>query len=128
MGRSTADAFVCRAGCGAPGCAADRADAKGVTMFLPHFPVPSRVRPTTSTSPAHWLERLQRLKHDPRLVAHLGPMLSADRPHCTTPPDQWLEGVEHLRQDPRLLARFRAFYGHLAALPRRARRWLARKA
>jgi hypothetical protein len=40
----------------------------------------------------------------------------------------WPAGVEPLTHTPHLHARFRAFSQQLAALPRRARRWLARKA
>lgn len=86
------------------------------------------VQQTTFESPEYWLERLRRLKHDPRLLEQLGPVPQSGRELRAEPPDRWQVRLALLKHDPRLAERFAAFYRQLASLPRRARRWLMRKA
>lgn len=86
------------------------------------------VKQTTSDSPERWLERLRRLKRDPLLLEQLGPVPQSRRGMRAEPPNRWQVRLALLKQDPRLVERFGAFYRQLASLPRRARRWLMRKA
>jgi hypothetical protein len=86
------------------------------------------VKQTTSDSPERWLERLRRLKRDPLLLEQLGPVPQSGREMRAEPPDRWQVRLALLKQDPRLVERFAAFYRQLSSLPRRAQRWLMRKA
>jgi len=98
-------------------------------MSIQNIPVQPRVRQTTSAeSPERWLERILRLKHDPSLLGQFGPLPHSGRQLRAESPDRWQVRLALLNRDPRLMQRFSAFYRQLATLPRRARRWLERKA
>ena len=97
-------------------------------MSIHNISIHRSVRQLASESPERWLERLQRLKHDPRLLEQVGPVPQSGREMRAEPPDRWQVRLALLKHNPHLLERFGAFYRQLASLPRRARRWLIRKA
>jgi hypothetical protein len=71
---------------------------------------------------------LQHLKHDARLLEQVDPLPHSGRKMRAEPPDRWQVRWALFQRDPQLLVRFYAFQRQLTSLPRRARRWLMRKA